>query len=615
MAKKGSTDKFLKDLNPFSVGIPKTTVLFLLLLIMSVIIGIASVALINYNSIGSSFSYIAVNGSITGILAIMLPTLLTIIIVKSIKRYIDTKYIFFISIIAAISYSLFILLGSIVYILTKASAPATAIILVGDASIFGWWFFADKVVLGQKKKAVILALVQPTLNVLLYIPSSRFILTFTTSFNILLLKLYAGIFIFLIVSYTIIYIVDRPYNKNFGFHSFDAVSQMMQNWLFDVNTSSPFGVKFGTPEDVRTDTLVFRNQKGAIKSIFFTPNVHYGPSGTLAGSDFPYLLERHSNMKYKVPTFVMHGAVDMDHNPISSSQFNQIRDAFENGVRNSKPVANSGFTYTRSTSGGSNVIRLGFNDVSLVTLTRAPRVTEDVALESAILFNELLESKFGKAILLDAHNSRYEAAPKAELDGVKFNSDVAKDYVAAIKDMGKAQYRAKKVRLGVASKEIYSRLGYPIDIARGNLNVAVFQFNGFKYAIIQFNSNNALPAVRNAIVSHIKKRYRVDAELYTTDTHAVNSLEFSADNVLGRHTKYTKLIPIIDQAMDTALSNMEYVSVSHNRNFMKRFKIWGADAMENIITVAKSVYGITRILVPIIVVIGFIAAAWLILII
>ena len=339
MATKRGYDKFLHDLNPFSVGLPSTTALFVMLLLMSVIMGIASVALINHNLINTNFSYIAVNGSITGMLAIMLPTLLTILIVKSVKRYIDIKYIFFVSIIATISYSVFILLASIVYILTHAYAIATAIILVGDASIFGWWFFADKMVLGQKKRAVFLALVQPTLNIT-PLPSDKqaSYSHSQTSLNILLLKLYAGIFIFLIVSYAIIYIVDRPYNKNFGFHSFDAVSQMIQNWLFDVNISTPFGQNFGTPTDIRTDTIVFRNPKGGIKSIFFAPDIHYGPSGTLAGSDFPYMLEHYSNTKYKVPTFVMHRTVDMDHNPISSSQFNSLRDAFENGIKNGKQL-------------------------------------------------------------------------------------------------------------------------------------------------------------------------------------------------------------------------------------------------------------------------------------
>ncbi len=613
MATKGGYDKFLKDLNPFSRGLPRTPIMFLLLLIMSMIIGVAAVALINYGMIATNFLYIAVNGSITGILAIMLPALLTILIVKSVKRYIDIKYIFFISIIVTVSYSFFILLGSIVYILTHAYSTAIAIILAGDASIFGWWFFADKVVLGQKRRAVFLALVQPTLNVLLYLPSSRFMLALHASFNVLLLKLYAGIFIFLVVSYAIIYLVDRPYNKNFGFHSFDAVSQMIQNWLFDVNTSVPFGRNFGTPTDIRTDTMVFKNSRNAIKSIFFTPDIHYGPSGTLAGSDFPYMLEHYSNSKYKVPTFVMHSTVDMDHNPVSSTQFNRIKDALENGIKNAKQAKEGRFTYTESSHNGSRVIRLGFGSrLSLVTLTRAPRVTEDVSLESSVLFNELLESMFGPSILIDAHNSRYESAPKAELEGVKFNSEVSKDYIKAIKALGKPIHFSRKIRMGAAGSEIHVKLGYPIDIAKGNMNIAVFQFNGFKYAIIQFNANNALPQLRKALLRHVKEKYGVSAELYTTDTHAVNSMERSASNVLGRHTSYVKLIGIVDETMARALSSMEPVSAYHSRNEMKRFKVWGPDTMENMITIAKSTYGLTRLLVPIMVVLGFIAAAWII---
>ena len=615
MNKGGSHDKFLKDLNPFSIGIPRTTVLFLLLFAMSVTIGVAAVALINHNLINTGFSSLAVDGSIAGILAIMLPTLLTILIVKSVKRYIDTKYIFFISIIGTISYSVFILLGSIVYILTHNYSIATAIIIVGDASIFGWWFFADKVVLGQRKKAAILAIVQPTLNVLLYLPSSRYILALNSPLNILLLKLYAGISIFLLVSYAIIYIVDRPYNKNFGFHSFDAIGQMIQNWLFDVNTSAPFGQNFGTPTDIRTDTIVFKNKKGEISAIFFAPDLHYGPSGTLAGSDFPYMLEHYSITKYRAPTFVMHCAVDMDHNPISSSQFNNIREAFDNGIKNCKKVDNGSFTFARSIYKDSKVSRIGFGNLSLVTLTRAPKVTEDVSLPSAVLFNELLESKFGTSVVIDAHNSRYETASKIELDGVKFNSKASKEYIMAINNMIKDRYRCKSIKLGISSMDVYSRLGYPRDIAKGNLNIAVFKFNGFKYAIIQFNSNNVLPKLRNDIINHIRSKYDINAELYTTDTHAVNSIEFNASNVLGRYTRYEKLIKYVDSGIVEALSKIETVTTYHSREYMKRFKVWGEDTMDKMITIAKSTYGITRLLVPIVVAIGFIAAAWLILII
>ena len=300
---------------------------------------------------------------------------------------------------------------------------------------------------------------------------------------------------------------------------------------------------------------MFKNQKSQIKAIFFAPDIHYGPSGTLAGSDFPYMLEHYSTLKYKAPTFVMHCAVDMDHNPVSNSQFSRIKDAFENGIKNSKALRSLQITHSQQASTEIQMLSdWDLNDISIVTLTRAPRVTEDVSLDSATLFNELLESKFGTSLIIDAHNSRYEAAPKVELDGIKFNTKEAKEYIKAIKGLDGPEHKTKKMRMGFAGKEIYSRLENPIDIAKGNLNIAVFQFNDFRYAIIQFNANNALPTIRNEIIEHVRHKFGIQAELYTTDTHAVNSLEHNAQNVLGRYTKYPKLITLVDQTMAEAIT-------------------------------------------------------------
>src|SRR5438445_8907464 len=130
MASK-SYDDFINELNAFSRGIPKTTAMFVILFVLSVIIGIAAVTLMNYQAINSKLSYIVVNGVVTGILVIMMPTLLTIIIIKALKRYINSKYIFFLSMVGTFFYSLFILLGSIVYIFTNLYVIAAAIIIVG----------------------------------------------------------------------------------------------------------------------------------------------------------------------------------------------------------------------------------------------------------------------------------------------------------------------------------------------------------------------------------------------------------------------------------------------------------------------------------------------------
>ena len=225
--KKGD---FLKDLNPFSFGLPGPLGMIAVLLVISLIMGVAATALLNYKSLETGFYYILANGSLTGILIIMMPALLTGILIKVCNRKINLKYILFVAIIGAFCYSVFILLSSIFYIAWGNYTLAGLILLVGDASIFGWWFFASKILMDKKKVDLVFALAQPTFNILLYIPYSYRIVSFSTPFNILIIKLYAGIFIFLVTCYLIIFMVDRPYKKSFGFHSFDAFTQLLQNF-------------------------------------------------------------------------------------------------------------------------------------------------------------------------------------------------------------------------------------------------------------------------------------------------------------------------------------------------------------------------------------------------
>lgn len=609
MAKKSGD--FLKDLNPFSFGLPGPIALLFILFCMSMIIGIVAVSLLNYNSLNVMLTYIIANGSLTGIIVIALPALITAIAIKLLKRYIDLKYIMFIALIGALSYAMFILLSAIVYVITRSYSAAGLMILLGDASIFGWWFFASKMLIGKTKTDFMTSLLHPTLNILLYIPYSSKIISFSTPFNILLIKLYAGIFIFLMVSYFIIFIVDRPYKKLFGFHSFDAFSQMLQNWLFDVNTGAPFGKKFGKSATIDTDTIIIKNNANKIKSIFFAPNIHYGPSGTIGGSDFPYMLEKHVNFVYNSPAFIMHCAVDMDSNPVSSTQYSRIKESLMHSVKRARKLDGEN-SYVQSKNGNSNVTRIMLGGFSLITLSRAPRITEDVEPSVALLFKEISEARFGSALIIDAHNSRFESAPKNELDGVKFNSIYANQYICAIKQIDKPKYSSKKLYFGASNIEIYNALGRPVDLWKGNMNIAIFGFGRFKHAILHINANNMLPKFRDDIRAHIKKRYHISSEIYTTDTHAVNSMAFEADNVVGRATSAKAIMPFIDKGISKAMSEMEAVSVHHYRDKIENFKIWGPNSMESIITIARSVYDLTRITIPIIVVAGFVLAAWVI---
>ncbi len=619
MASRRSRDpsKSLKAPSIFYRSLPGSMPLFALLVVVSVVIGIAAVTLMHFGSASSMIPYLVTAGAVTGILTILIPSTLTVIAVRAANRKLKTKYVILVVLIAAVSYATFMLIGGVVYVFAGLKSIASALILVGDAGIFGWWFFANKILMGRNRKGILLALVQPTLNLLAYIPASRFLFSIGASTNLLLAKLYAAIAVFLLMGYVIIYFVDAPVKRSVGFGGIGAFSHLVQNWLYDINISAPFGgEKFGMPADIETSTIVFKSAKtGAKKAIIFVPNLHYGPFGSIGGSEFPYLLSRHIYRKYKVPGIVMHGAVNMDRNPISSSQLGTLikhLDASVQAAMSSKPLA--GVSYSEGSSNGATVKCIDMDGVRFATLTRAPRITEDIDLSASMLFKGLLEGSGSRdAIVIDAHNSRYESAPKKELDGISVNSIYANHYAEAIRQMNNAYHRPGGVlRLGVSSPDIYDALGRPEDMAAGNMDVMVFRINGKDHAIIQFNANNMLPSLRAAIVESVKRDHNIEAEVYTTDTHAVNSLNLNVSNVLGRKTRYEELSHMVEVAIVDALSNMEEVKVHYHKAVLGRFMVWGTDITSKLHSIAGYVVSTARLVVPASIIAGFIIAIWVI---
>ncbi len=612
-----SNDSTINKLHFFSRRLPDTPIIFSLLFLLSIATGMISVALANYHHITDSVVSIIAGGIFGGILMVLLPSLVTVVIFKSFNKELRIKYLLFITFLGALAYSLFVMLAGAIYQIVGNYQIATVVVLVGDASIYGWWFFIDKVVLGQRKKALFFALVQPILNILAFFSASGFFaFAFSIGLTTILVKLLAGIVIFIGISYIILYIFDNPIKRNLGLGGIDIFSQAVQNWLFDMDTLMPQpigGSKFGVFSDVDARTVFFRRADKSIKAILFAPALHYGPFGILGGSDFPSQLERYANSKYGAPFFALHGTVNEDNNPVSNSQISALKECLDKSIKSAKMVDIRGrMEFYRSAYKSSSVSMISMGNIGITTFTRAPAVTEDIAPEVGTIFRELLERDGRDMILVDAHNSRYESAPADELKGVTPNSRFMNEYVAAIKKIGKPIHKVNRVKVGVAGVNVYDALGRPTDLAPGKLNVMIFFFNGFKHAMIQLNSNNILPNFRNDIVAHVKKTYGIDAEVYTTDTHYVNSLEKNASNVLGRDTKLKPLLLLLDSAVRQALDDAEIVSVHYKKDVIKRFRVWGPNIRETMIAVITSVMGIARILVPAIIAVGFIVASWII---
>ncbi len=595
-------EQFGSYIKRFGRGLPGLKILLAFVISTSLIFGTASIYLLHYKGLSAFFAYLTLRGIIFSIMSVLIPTLLTVLFIKLIARNITVRHILFLAFISEIIFCIYLVLSSILEIAFSSSVAIIAL-LVGTASIYGWWFFIGRILISKRAKSTIVPFVQPTIYLVFYILSLQFIFAEKLPLNILLIKLYAGMAVFVLVIYSILYIFNKPSKKSLGFDSVNAFSAVFRDWLFGISTAKPFG-SYGTQTTVNVDMLLFSGKKA--KAMFFVPGIHYGPMGNMCSSNFPYLLENYAERKYHINLFAMHATTNEDFNAVSPSQITKFFHMIDDGIKNAK-FSSSGISFEKGESGNSHIQKLKFDQCTIASFGRAPRVTEDLTPEASVLFSKVLEEREKNVIMIDEHNSRYESAPKEELEGVKINSVYAEEYLNAEKNM-KLLHSSNSVKLGIGSIELYQRLARPLDLAKGKLNVAVFQFNGFRHAIIQFNANNMLPSLRRQILAYASKRYKLSAEVYTTDTHAVNSISMSASNVLGRYTSFNRLRRPLDLALKAAIKNIEEVKVSYERKSIPNFMIWGYNSRAQLFSVINSVMSLARVLVPTIIIAGFAVA-------
>ena len=614
MADKSYTGA-LSHVSMFAKNLPSSASLYAMLVLLGLVVGPITAYIAHISDPLSGFAYALISGAIGGILAIIVPTTINIMLFKAIRSYIRVKYIIFVSLLAELTYGIFLIFSGAVFYIFHSYALALAAIIVGDASIFAWWIFVNKLIMNRSKNASMFSLLQPTINLIFFLPASVIFFGVTLPIGVMLIKLYAAIFVFLLISYTIIYFIDSPIKKSLGFSGIDTFSQMIQNWLFSINIAVPnrkVKKPFGEKADIGVDSIVCTGKSGKPIFVITVPNIHFGPVGTLGSSNFPYLIERHINLRYKANGVVLHSSINEDYNAISSDQFSQLRRTIDNTMKHFRQgTGDQEYSYYYGESSGAMVKLIKFGDSAIATLTRAPRVTEDITPEASVIIKHAL-SGFAKNItVVDAHNSRYETAPADELAAVKFDSKVLEDYLEAIKSLSEIS-SSKTLEVGSASANICEKLGNPKDLAPGNSNAIVFRIGGRDFGIIQFNANNMNPKFRERILVHLSKKFNVDFELYTTDTHYVNSLRQTASNVLGSTSSYSKMSSELDKTVTSAMSNMKPASLFWYSETMKNFYIWGINQREKMLTAMDSMIATAKILIPAIIAAGFFVAAWII---
>ena len=593
----------------FGINLPSENVLTVLIILIGIASGILGELILSKSpSILSLLLY----GSSIGITLISFPAILTALLLKVMKRTLKLRHAMIAVIVITITYAAFFIISAFTYELTKSYTLAYIPILLSDAGIYGYWFIINRIVLNQRKGQILTAAIQPLLNALIFIPLSYPLFSVDISYNYILFKLWAGMFAFMLCGYAILFIMDRPSKKQFNFSGVELMTVMINQWLFDIKKDYGALNGIGVKRDIPISILALKGKK-TYKAIFVKPNIHYGPIRGIGGSVATEYLSKKIEKKYNTTPFILHGAVNLEDNPVSTSQISDIWKVVEKLV----PVnAESSFSlatgcFATGTNGNCSAKGIRIGTVSLLSLTKAPTVTEDIDSDIGLNFESISLKHGFDTILIDAHNSRFEEAGADELKGIYKGSKYVKSYAAAINDVAKTLSLDKKetILFGASHMSLKSHI-HKNDIGPGELSVGIFKTQKKSFCMVYFDANNMLPKLRQELILHINKKYSLNSEIYTTDTHAVNTLALPASNVLGKHTTTKEILPFLDEQIEKAIKELEPVKYLYIKTKLKGFRVWGKGSEDAIMKVSRDVIKIGKKRVPFIIVGFFIIAAW-----
>jgi len=592
----------------FNIRLPGSTALVAILVVLGVIVGIISSIATNYGNLNG---VVLLNGTSTGVIIVTIPAILAAVFFKSIRRKLRIKHTLFATLIATSIYSILIIIDVILFAFLRSSVLEYVILILANAAVYGYWFAVGKMVVGQRKSAALTSAFHPIVNVLFYLLLGEYLLNIKLPLNQALIKLYGGMIVFLVLGYVSIYLIERPGKKTLDTRPVEIFSLMSEQWLYNITKNQSPMLAKGTKREIRVNLLLLKGAKN--KTVFVMPDLHYGPFAGVGGGLLPERLGGLVYSKYGAVPFVMHGAVNIDDNPLYMHQIermeNKISDSLDRMLKTGSKTAYGSVSI--GSSGRCHVADITINGSHIALLSKAPYVTEDISRDVGKRLESIEALKGRQVFLVDSHNSRFESAPEDELRGVYDGSKYEVMYANAIKKVLSKSRRTGKLKFGSSTVKL-SRMLKRQDLGSGYSSAAVFDFGSRKFCVIYFDANNMLPGFRSSIISYVKKNFNMDSEVCTSDTHSVNTIALSAMNSLGRYTDERDMYPHVHRLVSEAINNIEYVKASSRTLFIEDFYTWGAHSFENILKMVEDVGNVIRHVIPFVIAAAFIIAAWVI---
>ncbi len=345
-------------------------------------------------------------------------------------------------------------------------------------------------------------------------------------------------------------VTGGPFRKAFGISIIEGVSQFFGQWLYGSQELDRAFEKLGT--SVESIIGVFRFRTKTQNILLVSPGVHFGPFGTLGGSRFSSMLAAALKKSKNDIVAVFHGTAGHELNPVSESEFSNLRSACEHAI-NSIKLSQAKGSFSKSNAGDEAAYSLVSNECAFLTLTRAPLSTEDIDYTLGSLLRQIALNSCKNAMVADAHN-----AETAEFEPVLPGSQIALNYSNAITSALKKLPHSEKLLAGASAAQ-------PDDdsICGGGVNLLLFAAGKSAFAQLVFDANGIVPEFRERLVALLQERAKrsfsgdIFCDVYTTDTHEKN-VKKGVVNALGAGNCEStgKLETLALKLFDEALANL-----------------------------------------------------------
>lgn len=563
------------NLTSYFFSLPPAHYLVLGIVIMGLVFGFV------LNLTEYSFQEITAHALRDGIVLLVLPALLSSVVVKALIR--KTPY----RRIAATALGAEFVYGTAYCIspLIEGSSPflSEIVLLLGAAIVFVLWYVIARLVFILKYRSVLFAVIQ-LLFYLVFLFSNELLSGSLVPLIDVAARYYISSFILLGALYLFFVIINAPMKKSFGYSSTDAFSFFVSQWLYNNRDLEKAFEQVGENAKTVLSVLSFKRKNDNV--LFVTPYVHYGPFGNLGGSRFSYLIEERIRKKRNAKSFVFHGTVTHDLNPVSEKEVDKIISGVESAIKKMKHKKEK-VSFSRGKEKECTADNLTIGKDSFFGLSRHPKVTEDINFGLGMSMMYAAEKQRDTATVVDQHNSE-----TGEITSFEPGSGIGYRYLRAIeKSLGK---KTKKMPLGigVSKKKIESGL-----VGGGGIKTAVFSSSP-EYVMVLIDSNGITPKFKNRIEKEIKSiKKGCEVGIYTTDTHQTNIVK----GVLNPLKLESETLEKIKQGVGEAYDDLQPAEFSATKEWME-IKVLGAKQSIEIVSTVNSIVAVAKITGPLILV-------------